>query len=103
MNENMISDTNDEIANVDSANTLFTPYQCATVVNAWLQEKGIVKELPPQMFYTYVKKGYIASLYVDDKRFVELETLQNWFVAYVRKNVLKQVSALKIPSAPDFD
>lgn len=59
-----------------------SPYACAKVVNAELKNLGIEKVLPPQMFYTYVKKGSIPST---DKK-VALEDLQTWFVAYVQKN-----------------
>ena len=98
----MIEETNDEIQNVDLANTFFTPYQCATVVNSWFAEKQIDRELPPQMFYTYTKKGYIASYEVEGKKLVALEDLQKWFVAYVHKNVMGKKVALQIPSAPEL-
>lgn len=59
-----------------------SPYACAKIVNAELKNLNIEKTLPPQMFYTYVNKGYIKSA---DKK-VALEDLQTWFVAYVQKN-----------------
>lgn len=39
-----------------------TPYEFAKVVNAMLKTN-----LPPQMFYTYAKKGFIASTIVNGK------------------------------------
>jgi hypothetical protein len=58
-----------------------TPYACAKIVNDELKTQGVAKQLPPQMFYTYVKKGYIKST---DKK-VALVDLQVWFVAYLAK------------------
>lgn len=58
-----------------------TPYACAKIVNAELEKLGINKQLPPQMLYTYVSKGYIKST----EKKVALEDLQEWFVGYVTK------------------
>lgn len=62
-----------------------SPYACAKIVNEELKNLGVEKTLPPQMFYTYVKKGYIKST---DKK-VSLVDLQVWFAAYVHKNFVK--------------
>jgi hypothetical protein len=62
-----------------------TPYGCAKIVNAELKEKGL-DSLPPQMFYTYVNKGYIASFVnADGKRRVNELDLAKWFEAYIAK------------------
>jgi len=59
-----------------------SPYGAAKIVNAYLKEAGVDKILPPQMFYTYVKKGYITS--VEGK--VNAANLNEWLVKYLTKN-----------------
>lgn len=66
--------------------TTVSPYKAAQIVNALLAEAGVEKTLPPQMFYTYTKKGYIPS--TDGK--VSLEDLQVWFEKYLAKQVVSQ-------------
>jgi hypothetical protein len=63
----------------------YTPYKAAKVVNAQLKDLGIEKVLPPQMFYTYVAKGFIPST---DKMISE-EDLRDWFLKYYNKNFVK--------------
>lgn len=64
----------------------FSPYACAKIVNVWLQEDGLQKKLPPQMFYTYVKKDYIKSVTAaDGKVVVTEEALANWYAKYTKK------------------
>jgi hypothetical protein len=66
--------------------TSISPYKCATVVNALLKADGIDKKLPPQMFYTYVNKGYIVSdTNAAGKKEVKLEDLQKWYDKYSQK------------------
>lgn len=68
-------------------NTSYSPYQCATLVNAQLKEQGIEKQLPPQMFYTYTKKEYIASFRdANNKVRVTHEALTEWFTKYINKH-----------------
>jgi hypothetical protein len=43
------------------SDTTLTPYACAKIANETIKERGFEKELPPQMFYNYVSKGYIKS------------------------------------------
>lgn len=64
----------------------YSPYQCAKVVNAQLQEQGIEKVLPPQMFYTYTKKEYIKS-FTDSNNKVRVrhEDLVQWYTKYIDK------------------
>jgi hypothetical protein len=38
-----------------------TAYAFAKVVNREIKAAGIEKVLPPQMFYTYFKKGFIKA------------------------------------------
>jgi hypothetical protein len=59
-----------------------TPYAASKVVNSALSESGVDKVLPPQMFYNYVKKGYITST---DGR-IHTDDLQVWLVTYLTKN-----------------
>jgi hypothetical protein len=65
--------------------TTMTPYKAATLVNAQLKEQGFEKQLPPQLLYTYVSKGYIESVEVDGKKRVTQEALTKWYVGYVAK------------------
>jgi hypothetical protein len=66
--------------------TTYSPYKCASLVNEMFVQKKVEKVLPPQMFYTYVKKGYIKSFEKDGKKFVTHSELTNWFVKYCTKN-----------------
>jgi hypothetical protein len=68
----------------------YSPYKCASVVNEQLVEMGVEKVLPPQMFYTYVKKGYIKSeTDQSGKKYVKHSELVEWFVKYCTKNNIK--------------
>jgi len=68
----------------------YSPYQCAKAVNEMFAESGVDKTLPPQMFYTYTKKGYIKS-FTDEagKQKVTHQDLADWFVKYCTKNQIK--------------
>lgn len=66
--------------------TAVSPYKAAQIVNTLLAEAGVEKILPPQMFYTYTKKGYIPA--TDGK--ISLEDLQVWFEKYLAKQVVSQ-------------
>lgn len=69
----------------------YSPYKCASVVNEQFVEMGIEKVLPPQMFYTYVKKGYIKSeTDQSGKKYVKQSDLTEWFVKYCTKNNIKK-------------
>ena|SRR2546423_864950 len=74
---------------MSNTSELYTPYQCAKLVNKWFEEKEIDKTLPPQMFYTYVNKGYIKSQPVDRGtrtfQMVSAENLATWFAGYLEK------------------
>ena len=67
---------------MSNSTTTLSPYRCAKIVNALLKDMGVEKVLPPQMFYTYVKKGYITS---QPDGTVTLEDLQTWFEKYSAK------------------
>jgi hypothetical protein len=70
-----------------TATTLLTPYGAAKIVNALLAEAGVAKVLPPQMFYTYVKKGYIPST---DKKIAAVD-LAAWAEKYIAKHITPAV------------
>lgn len=68
--------------------TGMSAYAAAKIVNEWIKELGVEKVLPPQMIYTYTKKGYITSNEVDGKRLVEESDLKVWFEKkYAPKNL----------------
>lgn len=76
---------------------LLTPYKAAKEVNAQLLEMNIDKVIPAQMIYTYVKKGYITSTLVGEKRMIAPEDLAAWFVIYVERAKLNaQLKALRV-------
>jgi hypothetical protein len=78
------TNTQKETTTMTTTETM-TPYKAAALVNAQLKEQGFEKQLPPQMLYTYVSKGYIKSVEVDGKKRVTHEALTEWFVGYVAK------------------
>lgn len=66
-----------------------SPYKAAKLVNKWLVDEGINKILPPQMFYTYVGKGYIKST----NRLVDESDLRDWYQGYLARYQAKLVVA----------
>lgn len=72
----------------------FSPYTCAKIVNIELQKEGF-PSLPPQMFYTYAKKGYIAS-FKDEQSKIKVNEIElaKWLNAYLlKKRALTAVKA----------
>lgn len=69
-----------------------TPYAAAKIVNAAIAKEGISKEIPPQMIYNYVGKGYIRSELVDGKKRVTDEGLNEWLLGYINKLLGKSVT-----------
>lgn len=72
--------------------TTYSPYQAAKVVNKVLEEKGIEKILPPQMFYNYTtarirsgKAPLIETVEVEGKVRIKEEALTKWIEKYVAK------------------
>lgn len=63
----------------------FSPYQCAGVINKELAARGFDIQLPPQMFYTYVNKGYIKSFERNGRKLVLDVDLAKWFEVYLQK------------------
>jgi hypothetical protein len=65
--------------------TFSTPYKMATAINATLKGLGLErvgnkKELPPQMFYQYVSKGYLNKSVDGDKG------VASWLTGYLQRN-----------------
>jgi hypothetical protein len=87
---------------IDENNSFYSPYECSSVVNGWLEELGVEKKVAPQMFYNYVKKGYIVSDVIEGKSYVNGTELQTWFTKYYNKNVLgkKESVILNAPANP---
>lgn len=75
----------------EESNETVTPYKAAGLVNKWLEEAGVEKVLPPQMFYNYTKgrinQGKKPFIEVDDKNQIKVSSLKAWFVKYLAKQV----------------
>jgi hypothetical protein len=91
-------------------NTTMTPYAGTKIVNGWLAKAGVDKKLPPQMIYTYVAKGYIASYETDEldskgepKKVVDEAQLLTWFVKYATKNNIDLTSVVDQPVVNEVD
>jgi hypothetical protein len=83
---NIISALNHPVEDTP-ATELMTPYAAAKVVNKWIKDDGITRQLPPQMFYTYTRKNMIANVEVDGKRWVSEDDLRSWYNKYSAKNL----------------
>jgi hypothetical protein len=66
---------------------IMTAYKFAKIVNAALVEAGIAKVLPPQMFYTYFKKGFIKPEQQTEQGAAE------WAAKYMKKHEATLVKA----------
>lgn len=111
-NDTELETTTDEIVQVADANDYVTPYQCAAIVNEWLKFHSVLdestesgfKETPPQMFYNYTNKGYIAVTWIEGRKYVNIDDLKKWYVGYVTKtrspkSAVKHFAAPELPSA----
>jgi hypothetical protein len=94
------------------ADTTVTPYEAARVVNGWLKERGVTKELPQQMFYNYTQakvnrgeKPMIPSnVDEDNKVHIEREALKDWFDnKYFPKNWAPKLAAAKAAADTEQD
>lgn len=87
------------------AGRLYTPYECAKVVNAQLEELGRPAGLPPQMFYNYVRQGTLSVIVVQDakgkpQKLIKEDDLAAWFLGYIeRKDQLAAKALAKITKA----
>lgn len=69
-----------------------TPYQCAKAVNAMLKAAGINKEIPPQMLYTYARKGKFLTYEAFDgsgRIEVDRDSFGTWVQGYISKLLKK--------------
>ena len=84
VNEMNLNSIEELVAELESSKIEFvSPYRASKIVNDLLGTR-----LPPQMFYNYVSKGYIASKIVKDHRVISRSELVRWFTAYSLKNHL---------------
>jgi hypothetical protein len=74
---------------------MITAYQFAKTVNTLLAEAGVDKVLPPQMMYTYFKKGFIKPEAQTQAGAVE------WTAKYVRKHYPEVFQGMTTPTAPE--
>jgi hypothetical protein len=65
---------------------MMSGYEVAKRVNEILASAGL-KEIPAQMVYHYIKKGYIASTDVNGAKRVSVEDAAAWCEAYVTKRL----------------
>lgn len=64
--------------------TAVTPYELSKIVNDRLGT-----ELPPQMFYNYVKKGFITATFSDDQGWrIEPSEVRRWIERYAFRNIV---------------
>lgn len=72
-------------------NESVTPYKAAGLVNGWLEDAGIDKQLPPQMFYNYTVakkragKNCVGGLVLTDDNKITVASLEAWFTKYSAK------------------
>jgi hypothetical protein len=59
-----------------------TGYQLSQVLNVKLEEVGI-KEIPSQMIYNYIRKGYITTVTVEGKKRVTLTESKRFIATYL--------------------
>jgi hypothetical protein len=67
---------------------MLSGYEVAKKVNELLRGSGL-KEIPAQMVYHYIKKGYIESVDVNGARKVPVDKAAEWVQAYYAKRVAK--------------
>lgn len=70
----------------------FTGYGMSKVVNEEFTRNGF-KVIPPQMIYTYIKKGMIESIEVNGQKRVTKEVCDQWIQTQLEKkfqNLLKK-------------
>jgi hypothetical protein len=67
--------------------TEVTAYGFSKIVNTLLKEKGL-KELPPQMFYTYKNKGLIGTT----EKPLTAEFATEWTTSYIERKSQKEAA-----------
>jgi hypothetical protein len=73
-----------EYTDINITTETLTAYELITTLNKWFTENGIEKTLPPQMGYTYVKKGMVDGIKGAHK--VTREAAYTWYGKYLVKN-----------------
>ena len=63
-----------------------TGYKASQLVNKALEDNGIDKQIPAQMIYNYLKKGYIKK---NSDGSVNEESLIEWLNKYLEKQGVK--------------
>lgn len=63
--------------------TDYTPYKIAKIVNKILADLEIEKILPPQMFYTYAKKGMLNG--IKESKRIDAEHAIAWTERYIAR------------------
>ena len=84
MSENKIFELNEESLSTLFESEFVSPYGLCKFVNGVMTLMGINQELPPQMFYTYVKKGFIAA---NSEKKVSKKDAIEWTLKYLSKKV----------------
>lgn len=73
-----------------------TPYAACKIVNKALEEAGIDKQLPPQMFYNYtsaqLRKGKKPLITCDSDGKITETGLAAWLEKYITKNTKVEVT-----------
>jgi len=64
----------------------FTAYKATKVVNKKLDDYNI-KNIPPQMIYNYVGKGYIQHEVVNNQKVIHEDVLNIWIDKYINKKL----------------
>ncbi|MGA2412775.1 MAG: hypothetical protein ABSG46_20625 [Candidatus Binataceae bacterium] len=75
--------SNTELAVIERTEESVTisPYRAAQLVNEMFRELGLTKQIPPQMIYTYVRKGYITAT---DRR-IDRQSFETWARPYIER------------------
>ncbi len=64
-----------------------TAYQCAQIVNAVLEEKGVDHRIPNQMMYNYAKQGLLRTYVHEGRKYIDQEDFARWLKSYVSKKL----------------
>lgn len=61
-------------------------YELCKLINVMLDDRGI-KNIPPQMIYNYMSKGYIKTVVHDNRNMIELAEAEKFAEKYVAKKM----------------
>jgi hypothetical protein len=73
--------------------TTLTGYKVAKLTNQALADQGLAP-IPPQMVYTYIRKGYIRSVVIGGQRLVTRRDANKWIRAHVLGAIERNQQAL---------